>query len=86
MMLDDQEQKLFYKLLIEELKSYGFNEDGEQITPIRQKDEAYVRVLLTTRRRIVSSVKREHKRKERISRITERIEADHNLVQIEDKK
>lgn len=85
-MLDDHEQKLFYKLLIEELKSYGFNEDGEQITPIKSKDEAYVRLLLLSHRRIVASVKREHKRKERISRTTARIEADRDTFKIEDKK
>lgn len=65
MLLNDNEQNLFHKLLIEELKSYGFSEDGEQITPVHSNDVSYVRILLGARRRLVSSIERENKRKER---------------------
>lgn len=68
MQIDDQEQKLFYKLVREELSSYGINEDGVKVDggKIRPSDLAYVRLLLYTVERVKKSVIRETKRKLRI--------------------
>jgi hypothetical protein len=75
MMLDDQEQKLLYKLVIEELRSHGFNEEGSQVTgKVRPSDLLYVRLLLSTLKRIKASVIREAKRKKRYEKSMEEIE------------
>lgn len=74
MMLDDLEQKLFYRLLTEELKSYGFDENGVQVAgKVKPSDLAYVKLMLKSLERIKKSVQREHKRKERIAKTIERI-------------
>lgn len=74
MMLNDPEQKLLYKLIIEELKSYGFDDNGVQVAgKVRPSDLLYVKLLLSSLERVKKSVKREHARKVRIEATMDRI-------------
>jgi len=77
MMLDDSEQKLFYKLVKEELASYGLKPK-----PKTSSEMAYLLLLKCSLDRIEGSVIRETKRKERINRTMLRI--DEQLKQIEE--
>lgn len=77
MQINDSEQKLFFKLVREELRSYGINEDGENVGgKISKNDIAFVNFLLLTMSRIKKSVVREHKRSERIKNTLGRINQD----------